>query len=255
MASAGGDDDAREAALWGRLRETGDLVARAEIASLYLPFARMVAATCFARRIDDDIPFGDYHQWAIVGMMESIDRFDPAREARFKTFASPRMRGRILDGLDGASEKRRQVAVRRRLLAERVAAARTSAAPAEGKGEDGAGSSLFAYLAEVGIGLALGRMLEDTAMFDDGTQQASVPDRAYAQAELLQLRRQLHRLLERLSPQERVVVQSHYLNGELFEDVARRMGLTRGRISQLHRSALARLRAMLAESRFCDLAL
>ena len=245
--------DWQEHQLWQRLREHGDAAAREELICRYRPFARVVAATYYGRRIDDDIPFDDYHQWALVAMIESVDRFDAARGVQFKTFASRRMHGGILDGIESATEKQRQIAMRRRLREERVASelkAAQDAAAANSGGVD----DIFRVLAEVGIGLALGLMLEDSGMIAPAPD-AQAPDRAYAHAEQRQLTASVQRAMSSLSEQEQTVIRCHYMEDLLFSDVALKMGLTKGRISQVHRQALAKLRSLMRAGDGLDVAL
>jgi RNA polymerase sigma factor for flagellar operon FliA len=44
------------------------------------------------------------------------------------------------------------------------------------------------------------------------------------------------------------VIEGHYLQYLPFEEIARNMGLTRGRIAQLHKEALANLRSGLSNA-------
>lgn len=243
-----------ETRLWERWRMQGDPSARDELIELYRPFARVVAATYFGRRIDDDIEFDDYHQWAIVGMIESLDRFDPSREIRFKTFASRRMHGNILDGIESATEKQRQIAARRRLRAERAADALKTAETVAGTGDVADSTDIFKVLAEVGIGLALGLMLEGTGMMAP-TADAMSPDNSYAHFELRQLHAAVRACIDKLSEQERHVVQGHYLEDRRFAEVALQLNLTRGRVSQIHKQALEKLRRLLRVPSPLDIAL
>ena len=248
LADAGGDgpvpplppDAWPEDVLWQRVREHADAGAREALIERYRPFARIVAATYFGRRIDDDIEFGDYHQWALVAMIESVDRFDAARGVQFKTFASRRMHGAILDGIESATEKQRQIAMRRRLREERVATALEATKGATGRDGDSV-DDVFRVLAEVGIGLALGLMLEDSGMIAPAPD-ATAPDQAYAQAAQRQLAMSLQRAVKSLTDQEQAVIRGHYVEEHLFSDIANRMGLTKGRVSQVHRQALEKLR-------------
>ena len=245
----------REAALWARLNAHGDAHARAALIEMHRAFARVVAATYFGRRIDDDIDFDEYHQWALLGMIESVDRFDAARGVGFRTFASRRMHGCILDGLEHATEKQQQIAVRRRLREERAADALQAARA--GRGGIGAAideGELFAVLAEVGMGLALGMLLEDTAMVEPA-RDAVVPDRAYDHAELRQLQGAVHASIGKLSEQEQLVVRGHYLDDLRFVEIADKLGLTKGRVSQIHKQAMDKLRATLGTANSLDLIL
>ena len=255
--AAGSAPERAEAALWERLGKDGDAAARAELVELYRPFARIVAATYFGRRIDDDIEFDDYHQWALVGMIESVDRFDASRGIRFKTFASRRMHGSILDGIESATEKQRQIATRRRLREER--AVEVLAAAREGVGQAHSAlpndaDDLFRVLAEVGIGLALGLMLENTGMIAPDPDAVS-PDQSYARVELHQLQASIRACMGELSEQEQNVIRGHYMEDHRFVDIAAKLGLTKGRVSQIHRQALTKLGRSLRPAHPLDIAL
>ena len=245
--------EAGMAPLWQRLRESGDAQTRRELIEHYLPYARIVAATYYARRMHDEIEFSDYLQLACRGLMESVDRYDPALGAQFTTFAARRMHGAILDGLERLTEKQQQISARKRLRQDRLQAAKALAS--EGKGSVMAGGrraagndELFRYLAEVSIGLALGILLEGTGMIEqDSLGNASEPDQHYRQYELAQLRQQMRELVGRLPEQQRTVVKYHYLQEHSFTEIAEQLGLTKGRISQIHTQALASLRNLLAK--------
>jgi RNA polymerase sigma factor for flagellar operon FliA len=225
-------------ALWARFRGGRDPSARDALVHSYQRYARMMAAKAYARRISGEIEFDDYLQYAQVGLLEAIDRFDPARGIKFETFAGQRVTGAILNGLAGASELREQIAARKRLVAQRVALLQ------EGHEAAGSGDDVFARLADAAIGLALGFMLEGSGMYRQDEEQAAA-DTTYAGVELRQLRAQLRSAIAQLPERQRQVLQAHYLQNEPFEQVAERMKLSRGRVSQLHGEGLRKLRASL----------
>ena len=82
-------------------------------------------------------------------------------------------------------------------------------------------------------------------MVDGAAQAVSQP--FYRSAELRQLRERLVQAVEGLPAQERAVIRGHYLQEVPFEQIAASLQLTRGRISQVHRRALLRLRSLLAD--------
>lgn len=222
----------------------------------HLPHARRVAATYYRRRMHDEIEFDDYLQFAILGMMESIDRFDPLLGIRFRTFSGRRMHGTILDGLERMTEKQQQIASRRRAQKERLASL-VAPQPASDEGVSSQTEALFRYLAEVGVGLALSLMLDGTGMLRPGEAEggsATGMDTAYyRRTELRQLREKLLAHVEGLKPQARQVIRSHYVQAMPFDAIAASMGLTKGRVSQIHREALLWLRNELKVERSSDL--
>jgi RNA polymerase sigma factor for flagellar operon FliA len=216
--AAAADEEAR---LWQRWRGAADGAAREALVLRHLPFARIVAASLYGQRTHDGLPFDDYLQFAALGLLEALERYDPEQGASFRTFAGHRMRGAVLNGVASGAALRRPA----------------PAAP-----------DVLAQLAEVAVGLALGYLLEEAA---DAAEPA-VPDNAYSGVELRQLQRRVQRAVVLLPEGERRVVQYHYLHQLPFESVMELMGLSRGRVSQLHRSALERLRLALAASARCD---
>ena len=229
--------------------------ARDALLALHLSYARTVAATYYGRRMHDEIEFGDYLQYARIGLLESLDRFDPAVGVQFRTFAARRMHGAILDGIERLTEKQQQIAVRQRLRREQSesvkgpAGAGTPPHPAAGRGGEG----LFRYLADIGIGMAICQLLEGTGMVDiTAGLDALPPDRHYEPMEMAQLRQRLLAFVDRLGVQQRTVVRYHYLQDHSFEDIANLMSVTRGRISQIHRQALSALRIQFAVPATCD---
>jgi RNA polymerase sigma factor for flagellar operon FliA len=236
-----------EAVLWQQLRNQRDANARERLLELHLGYARIVAGAYYARRFHDEIEYADYLQYASVGLLEALDRFDPARGVQFRTFAARRMHGAILNGLERFTEKQQQIAARQRLRADRMADVKALAGEGSGTeaGTPQTADQLLAFVSEAGIGLALCWLLEGSGMVDAGAASVSQP--FYRSAEMRQLRQRLVLAIEGLPAQERTVIRRHYLQEVPFEQIATDLQLTRGRISQVHRRALLRLRGVLAE--------
>lgn len=234
----------QEAALWRRLRDSGDAAARDALLALHLPYARVVAKVYYAKRYHDEIEFGDYLQYASVGMLEAMERYDPARGVQFRTFAARRMHGAILNGLERLTEKQQQIAARQRLRSERLQDLKALAAP-EGGATPQSAQQLLRYISDVGIGLALCWMLDGTSMVDSSEASASIP--FYQSVALRQLRERLLKAIETLPAQERTVVRSHYLQEMPFDEIAAMLRLSKGRISQIHKQALLRLRGLVRD--------
>ena len=233
-----------EAGLWQRLRAAGDADARARLLEMHLPYAKILAGVYFGRRYHDEVEFGDYLQLASIGLVEALDRFDPARGVQFRTFAARRMHGAILDGLERMTEKQQQIAARQRLRNERLQEVKAIAA--QGRATDAAQDPdhLLRFVSEVGIGLALCWMLEGTGMVENAE---GCVEPFYRSVAMRQLRDRLLHAVDGLPPHERTVIRSHYLQDVPFDRIAETLGLSKGRISQIHKQALLHLRALVRE--------
>lgn len=227
--------EADEGALWQAWRERGDTDAHQALVALHQDFARIIAAKLYGQRITDEIEFDEYLQFARLGLLESVQRYDPSQGAGFRTFAAHRMQGAVLSGLESLTECNRQIALRRRLEQERVRslAEKDADAPPDS----------FEHLVAVAVGLAVGYMLDDVAAFQ--TADSSCGDTAYNELAERQARQRLHALIDELPAKEARIIRHHYLQHVPFDEIARQLEVTPGRVSQLHKRALERLRELL----------
>jgi RNA polymerase sigma factor for flagellar operon FliA len=223
--------------LWHRFVLERDAGVRERLVKAYQGLTRIMAAKVYARRVYTEMEFDDYLHYATVGLIESIDRFDPSRGIRFETYASTRITGAILNGIESSSEIQEQVAARRRVIGQRLGTLKD--APAAPQADSAA--AVFAHLAELAIGLAIGFVLEDSGMLMD--TQSEYADNTYQAVELKQLQARVRAQLGTLPANQQRVIECHYLQYLPFEEIARTMGLTRGRIAQLHKEALTNLRS------------
>jgi RNA polymerase sigma factor for flagellar operon FliA len=235
----------RERALWSALREHGDESAREALLAHHMPYARVIAGKLYAGRTHDDIEFDDYLQYASIGLLEALDRYEPDRGAQFRTYASTRMMGAVLDGLERLSERQQQIALRQRLRAREARAA--SLAEDVGSARD---AVLLQQMASIGIGLALGVLLDGMGMIESETPAAAPSP--YEGVALRQMQRRVRDLIKDLPDAERRIIRHHYLQGLPFDEIAEQMSLSKGRISQLHKRAIERLRAALKETNEVD---
>ena len=89
-------EPAEEAALWWAYRRGGDAGSRLRLIEAYQP---LVFKVVMGLRPPESLTM-DLIQEGAVGLIESVERFDPDRGVRFSTFASYRIRGRALNALD-----------------------------------------------------------------------------------------------------------------------------------------------------------
>ncbi len=227
------DPDRVEAALWRRARFEDDPGCRQQLFERYMPLARSVAAR-HKRWRWSRADRGDLEQMAFEGLLQALDRYDPLRGVPFGAFARRRMTGAIADGMVRMSDYDAQVSYRRRLQQERL---RVLAS-------EGGQADPVAKLADLVTDLAIGLMLEGTGMVASENGKDSRPD-PYQSLAWQQTQDALANEVARLPESEGVVVRQHYLAGMPFARIAELLRLSRGRVAQLHRAALDRLRRRL----------
>jgi RNA polymerase sigma factor FliA len=234
-----------EAMLWRACRIEADANARARLIERHIDFARIMAGKLYARRITDEVAFDEYMQLASLALIECVDRYDPARGAGFRTFASYRISGAILTGLASLSERAQQIALRSLVKRDRLASLHDRTAF---EGQDA-----FERLAATAVGLAIGFALDDLASLEQ--IEGVCRDSAYDHVTERQTRERLMKRVGELPQREALVIRYHYLQQIPFEQIATMLELTKGRVSQIHRKALELLRHALQHTDGLDLSL
>lgn len=228
-------DVEQDRARWREFASTRDQELRSELIQRYIGLAKLTAARLYQRRIDNSVTFSDYLQYARVGLVEAIDHYDPAREVPFEAFSSYRIKGAVLNGLEGESELAAQRAFWSRRARDRFESLKNH----ETQGDRRAS---LEELVNLTVGLALSHVIEH----DDGEIiDESLAANPYAVTELAQLKRAVRSLLPVLPERERELIRRHYEEQVEFQQIAAEWGVTKGRVSQLHAQALQRLRQLL----------
>lgn len=238
-----------ESEQWHKYIEKPSADARAELIEIYTPFARMLAAKLFAKRHVEEAEFGDYLHYALIGLLEAIDRYEPQRGIPFTAFAAHRIKGTVLNHVPSLSEKSQQIALRARMRRDRTASLASGLPPSDSVPE------LFELLSATAIGLAIGFLLEGTGMVLMSEAEQSAAQNPYASLQRKDESKLLEALVDLLDGKERMVLRYHYFFGFAFEEIAQEMKLSKGRISQLHRKGLDLLRDLYRRAHQLDLRL
>jgi RNA polymerase sigma factor for flagellar operon FliA len=233
------DTDALIDALWPLPAASDMAQVRERIFLHYLPYARSIAARLFSARLRDDVQFDDFMQLACLGLLECIDRFDPARGVSFKTFCTARIRGSVLSGAEKLTDAQAQISFQRRAQRERL----VSLMPEQSQDP-------LERLAELASGLAIGFMLGDTGMFQPSEHEHrdDTGNGGYQAVAWRQERVAVARALESLPDRMSKVIRYHYLESLSFTQIASLLNISKGRVSQLHRAGMVLLREKIRTS-------
>jgi RNA polymerase sigma factor for flagellar operon FliA len=84
--------------LWGHYKDTGDRAVRDRLVVHYSPLVKYVAGRVRAG-LPASVEQDDLISDGMMGLMGAIDNFELDRGLQFQTYAVPRIRGAIIDGL------------------------------------------------------------------------------------------------------------------------------------------------------------
>jgi len=194
----------------------------------------------------------DMKSAGMLGLIDAANKFKPEKKILFKTFAEYRIRGAIYDEMRkldwfSRSLREKQTSLNRCMLElER----KLGRCPDEQEMADKLGVSLEQYQKLLGQVSHLGCVsLNETLdhsetgrSFQDAliaTHKGSSPVDILEQHELTHV---IAEILEQLSEKERLVISLYYYEELTQKEIAEVLGVSEGRISQLHSQALIKLK-------------
>src|SRR5574344_1125437 len=87
-----------EKELWGDYKRKKDPAIREFFIKQYAPLVKYVAGKV-AVGMPSNVEFDDLVGFGVFGLLDAIDKFDPEKNVKFKTYAVTRIRGSIFDEL------------------------------------------------------------------------------------------------------------------------------------------------------------
>jgi RNA polymerase sigma factor for flagellar operon FliA len=218
----------------------------------FLPLVRYNAERIYTR-LPDEVDIEDLMSAGLFGLMDAIDAFELERNVKFETYCAPRIRGAILDELRAMDWIPRLV----RHRTAKVEAARQHIEMASGEPAtdqqvcDRLGVSRDEFdkikkdSAPVGT-ISLTRKFTGSDGNRDVREIDVIRDETQSNPLREIQRRDLKDLITKgLSRAERLIVILYYYEGLTMNEIGATLDLSESRVSQMHSSILARLKAQM----------
>jgi RNA polymerase sigma factor FliA len=225
---------------WHRWCSQRDQRARERLIVHYSPLVKFVAGRLGAG-LPNSVDVGDLIGSGVFGLMDAIDRFEPDRGVKFETYAIPRIRGAILDGLRSLDWVPRSVRTRSRAVQDAMAQleVRLQRVPTDEELAEELGvtpEELQRWLANIAVA-TVGPLDHLVASGTEPGPHAVVED--------AELRHTMRHELRRLPERERTVLALYYDEGLTLSEIGDILGVTESRVSQIHTKAVLQLRSRL----------
>lgn len=242
--------------LWEAYKARYDYRARDKLIVKYAPLVKYVAGR-LAMGLPSHIEVDDLVSYGVFGLIEAIERFDPARQVKFETYAIARIRGAMLDSLRAfdwipysVRQKSKELESAYSKVESRIG---RSATDAEVAAEMGIPIDRLHKMLQEVRGMSIVSLDEVLSGEDDSSNQVrtvEVIGDASAQdplsfVEFEDRKRILAEAIERLPEKERLVIALYYHQGLTVTEISRILGVSQSRISQVHSKAVLRLRSRL----------
>jgi RNA polymerase sigma factor for flagellar operon FliA len=211
-----------------------------------------------ASHLPPNVGKDDLISYGMMGLYDAIKKFEPARDLKFDTYASFRVRGAIIDGLRkedwlprSIREKGKKVENASRILEQQLQREPTSKeiasylnVPSEDV-ESAVRDNLFSAVISIQDkpNKASGYNGE-TAGYDIEDTSAILPDEQLVEEEI---KSDLIKCIQSLTKNEQLIISLFYQEELTLTEIGHVMGLTTSRISQIHKKAIFKLRNILGK--------
>jgi RNA polymerase sigma factor for flagellar operon FliA len=247
------------AALWETFKASGGSeAARERLILHYAPLVKYVASRV-ATGLPASVEQADLVSYGMFGLIDALQRFEPARGNKFETYAIPRIRGAIIDELRAMDWVPRSVRFKAREIEKAYAdlESQLKRAPGEYEIAERLGMSLR-ELHEVINQISFVQVLQLDEVLTVGTDRGeqislldTLADRSVDPTTGLEgqeTRGLLAAAINSLSEREKIVVTLYYFEGLTLAEIGDILGVTESRVCQIHTKAVGQLRLQLTET-------
>ncbi len=226
---------------------------REQLLMEHLPTVRYLA-----RRIHERLPqhveLDDLVSAGVVGLIDAFGKFDHGKKVQFKSYAQFRIRGAILDSLRTLDWSPRELRRKGRAVEEAVRGLtqKLGRAPAEQEIAGAMELSLTDFQTLLGElkGLEIGSLHMERSEDSGDEELAYIPgapeDDPLFRCLKGEMKQRLIDAIEELPEKERMVLTLYYYEELTMKEIGLTLGVVESRVSQIHSSAVVRLRVALA---------
>jgi RNA polymerase sigma factor for flagellar operon FliA len=237
-----------------------DTGVRDRLITEYLPFVRRIVYR-MAVHLPSNVDVDDLVQAGIIGLIQSIDRYDATRDNSLATYAAFRIRGAVLCELRSrdvlSRGNRKKVREMRKAYIRLEQQLGRDAEDVEVAAELGMTAQEFEDIRRIaGTSLVSLEDMELTSGCDKENllkQLVSGEEQdALALTRIKEIRIALASAIETLPEKEKMVISLYYADELTLKEIGEVLGVSESRVSQIHSRAVMRLRRKLIKSGIVD---
>jgi RNA polymerase sigma factor FliA len=226
-----------------------------ELIKEYSPLIKFVAQK-IAIRLPPNIELDDLISAGSIGLMDAIDKWDPTRDNKFKTYAEFRIRGAILDELRSQDWVPRSVRDKAKALDRTIAALENDLGryPTEEELSSKLNMPMQEFHDLVNQVRPVSLLsIDDQPTFSDSDKKSianllegAKSNNPFNQLNVKVVKDVVAKAIEELPERQRLVLSLYYFEDLNLKEIGQVLRVTESRVSQLHAQAVTRLRAKLA---------
>lgn len=225
---------------------------RERLLNEHLPMVRFVARR-IRERLPQHVELDDLISAGVLGLIDAVNKFDYSKKVQFKSYAQFRVRGAILDSLRILDWSPRDLRRKGRAIEGAIQnlTQKLGRAPSDNEiaNEMDMGLGQYQHLLSELKNLEIGS-LNIERNEDSGDEELAYVAAPTSEDPLFrclrgEMRQRLMDAIESLPERERMLLTLYYFEELTMKEIGLAMGVVESRVSQLHTSAVVRLRAAL----------
>ncbi|MCL5072345.1 MAG: sigma-70 family RNA polymerase sigma factor [Actinobacteria bacterium] len=224
--------------LWKTYKEREDNFYRDRLISKYIPFLKGIVSRVYAK-LPKTMDIMDLENYAYLGLIDAIKKFDLNRKIKFETYATYRIKGAIIDGVRKQDWLSRSQRSRIKNNCENQ-----FEDPSENNLQD---NEVRNYFRDWENDKFVMLSTDDPDFYEKKIANSSISgdsiDGLYLAAtadfaEKVQNKLSLRKAICKLTAQERKIIFLYYFKGKNFKEIGQSMHVTESRVSQINKKML-----------------
>ncbi len=223
----------------------------------YAPLIKFIAQKIVVR-LPPNIELDDLISAGVIGLMDAIDKYDPTRDNKFKTYAEFRIRGAILDELRSQDWVPRSIRDKSKHLDRTIAnlEAELKRSPTDEEISTALNLTIIEFHELVNQVRPVSLLSIDDAQTLSQSDKKSILNvlegsklaSPFNQLNIKTVKEVVAKAIEELPERQRLVLSLYYYEDLNLKEIGQVLQVTESRVSQLHAQAVTRLRAKLAQT-------
>jgi len=207
------------------------------------------------KRLPNSVRFDDLKSHGVLGLIDAIEKYEPSRGVKFKTYSTLRIRGSILDSLRSEDWVPRLIRKKTNQYNDTVdkLESKLGRRPTNIEIADEMGMRLD-ELEELQREISTSVMFSLTPNWDDDSDELENIDRLQQSTEPspdhdLKKKNLIDYITQSLDKKERLVLLLYYVEDLTMKEIGETLNLSESRICQIHQSVIAELQRELSDKK------
>lgn len=248
-------DEAGRKKLWTEYDKSRTPELREKIILEYAPLVKLVAGR-LSMYLGYNVEYDDLVSYGIFGLIDAIDKYDYAKEVKFETYASLRIRGAILDQIRKMDwiprtirQKQKRIDAVCKDIETRLGRSATDEEIASALGISDDEYLEWQSQMKITNVVSLNEYMEQGAEVPaEGNQFTTARfDSPEENIEREELKKVLEESLEQLTEKEKKVILLYYYEDLTLKEISNVLEVSESRISQLHTRALQKMKTKMGD--------